>query len=102
MGSTDIKIGEKDSDWTILLKIGDYNFVPTEFKTVDLSPEYKSIFGKEFTRFKTAYLLQFNAKDIEGISLIMPEIDEISLLFRTVEKQVLHTWKIDASGKIVA
>lgn len=102
LGATDIEIGEKDSDWTILLQIGDYNFVPTEFKTVELAPEYKAIFGKHFTRFKTAYILQFNAKDIDDNSLITPETKEVSLLFRTVKKQVLHTWHVDKEREVIA
>jgi len=101
LSATDITVGEKDSDWTVLLKIDDYNFVPTEFKTVDLSPEYKEIFGKHFTRFKTAYILQFNAKDIEDVPLISPETQEIALLFRTVNKQVLHSWSLQKSDSVI-
>jgi len=101
LSSADIVIGEKDSDWTILLQIDDYNFVPTEFKTVDLSPEHKSMFGKHFNKFKTAYILQFNAKDVEDISLIQSTTKEISLVFRTVDKEVLHTWDLDSSGRLL-
>lgn len=97
----DVVIGEKDSIWTIFLKIGDNNFMPTEFKTVELSPEYKRIFGKKFTRFKVAYILRFNAKDIEDISLIQPDIKKISLVFRTVNKEVEHTWDIDEKGQLI-
>jgi len=102
LSACDITIGQKDSDWTVMLRIGNYNFVPTEFKTVDLSPEYKAIFGKHFNRFKTAYILQFNAKDIEDTPLISPETKEIELLFRSVEKQVMHNWRLDGPNKLLA
>lgn len=94
----DIVIGEKDSAWTVLLRIGEYNFVPTEFKAVELSPEYRSIFGKKFNRFKTAYIVRFNAKDIEERPLIQPDTDVVSLVFRTVNKEVVQSWHIDEHG----
>ncbi|MCK5632460.1 hypothetical protein KAH94_01820 [bacterium] len=97
----DIILGEKDSEWTVLLKIDDYTFVPTEFKTIDMAPEYKTIFGKNFNRFKVPYLIRFNAKDIENSSLVTPDTQTISLLFRTTKKEVVQAWNIDMQGKVI-
>jgi len=96
----DIPIGDKDSAWAIYLRLGDNNFVPVEFKKVELNPEFKLIFGKKFTRFKTAYLLRFNAKDIEDVSLINPGVDTVKLVFRTIEKEVIHEWNIDGKAQL--
>lgn len=97
----DIVIGEKDSKWTVFLKIGENHFVPTEFKTVELAPEYEAIFGKKFNRFKVAYLMRFNAKDIEDVYLMQPDTQEIGLVFRSVKKEVAHTWRIDQRGMLL-
>jgi len=97
---SDIVIGEKDSEWTLLLKIGDYYFVPTELKTTELTPEYKTIFGKKLTRFKTAYILRFNAKDIEDTPLIQPDVDAIHLVFRTTKKELVQSWCIRKDRKV--
>jgi len=94
----DIVIGDKDSAWTVLLRIGDYNFMPTEFRSIELSSEYKSIFGKKFNRFKTAYIVRFNAKDIEDKPIILPGTNFISLVFRTVDKEAVQSWHIDKQG----
>ena len=94
----DIVIGEKDSAWTVLLRIGDYNFMPTELRSIELSSEYKFIFGKKFNRFKTAYIVHFNAKDIEDRPIIQPGTDAISLVFRTVNKETVQSWHIDKQG----
>ena len=96
----DIVIGDKDSVWTVLLRIGDYNFMPTEFRSIELSSEYKSIFGKKFNRFKNAYIVRFNAKDIEDRSIIQPDTDTISLVFRTINKEAVQSWQIDKQGVV--
>ncbi len=99
LSPADILIGDKDSEWTILLKIGSHFFIPTEFKKVELSPEYKFIFGKKHTRFKTAYILRFNAKDIEDQPLINTKTDEIKLVFKTTKKEAFQAWHVKQKEK---
>lgn len=93
-------LGETDSNWTVFLKIGENQFTPIEVKTVDLSSEYVYIFGKKFNRFKIAYIVRFNAKDIEDQSLIQPTTDKISLVFKTVAKEITQEWLLDNTGKL--
>ena len=91
---SDVEIGEKDSDWALFLKINENNFVPIELKKVDLCPEYELIFGKKLNRFKTAYIVRFNAKDIENAPLMQSSSQAISLVFRTLKKEVVQEWNI--------
>lgn len=92
ISASNFVLGEKNSEWTVLLKLGEHYFVPTELKVVELAPEYAAIFGKKFNQFKTVYILRFNAKDIEDFSLIQPDTESVNLVFRTVKKEVVHSW----------
>lgn len=96
---SDVEIGEKDSDWAIFLKIGENNFVPIELKKVELCSEYELIFGKKLNRFKTAYIVRFSAKDIEDAPLMQPTTQAISLVFRTLQKEVIQEWGIGINGQ---
>lgn len=100
LSAVDISLGETNSDWNVFLKIGEHQFTPIELKTVDLSPEYIHIFGKKLNRFKMAYIVRFNAKDIEDRPLIQPSTPLISLVFKTVKKEVTQEWLLDSAGKL--
>jgi len=97
----EIVLGENDSNWTLFLKVGDNFFNPTEIKTVDLSPEYKDIFGKKFSKFKDAYQVSFNAKDVEDNFIVNEGTDQISLVFRSLDKEIELDWSIRSSTKVV-
>jgi hypothetical protein len=87
-------LGDPMSAWTVFLKIDDKNYAPIELKAVDLSPEYVYLFGKKYSRFKVAYSIKFDAKDIEDQFLITPETKEIKLYFRSINKEVSLAWDI--------
>ncbi len=101
LSAVDITLGETNSDWTVFLKIGENQFTPIELKAVDLTPEYIHIFGKKLNRFKMAYLVRFNAKDIEDLPLIQPNTQSISLVFKTVQKEVTQEWLLGSDGKLI-
>jgi len=108
LSASEFVLGEVDSEWTLLLNIKDYYFVPTELKVVELVPEYEAIFGKKFNKFKTVYILRFNAKDIEDAPLIQPDTDSVNLVFRSVKKETVHAWcsyperVVECPGEVVA
>ena len=89
-----IILGEKDSYWSILLKVGDKVFTPIEQKVIDVSSEYIDIFGKKYNQFKDVYLVYFNAKDIENNFLIDKDTRCISLLFRSHDKDITLCWGV--------
>ena len=90
----DISLGDQDSDWSLFLTVGDAIFTPQEIKIIDLAPIYKDIFGKKYNKFKDAYIVYFNAKDLENQFIVTPEIETISLKFRSVNKEVVLTWNV--------
>jgi len=95
----DFVLGEKDSDWTVLLRVDGNCFAPTEFKKVELSPEYKLMFGKKMNRFKIAYVLRYNAKDIEDRLLIQSSTKMVDLVFRTTKKEIVQSWEVKKQFK---
>jgi len=89
-----ILLGDKDSYWSILLKVGDKLFTPVEQKIIDISPEHSDIFGKKYNNFKDVYLVYFNAKNIEDTFIINEKAKNISLLFRSHDKEVELSWDV--------
>jgi len=89
-----ILLGDKDSYWSMLLKVDDKLFTPVEQKVVDISPEYRDIFGKKYNKFKDVYLVYFNAKDVEDKFIINENTAAISLLFRSHDKDIELSWDV--------
>ena len=90
-----ILLGDKDSYWSMLLKVGDRLFTPVEQKVIDIYPEYRTILGKKYNKFKDVYLVYFNAKDIEDKHIIDENTSCISLLFRSDDRDVTLCWELE-------
>ncbi len=95
LSSYEIPLGKTDSKWSVFLQIGMHKFTPIELKAIELSPEYKSIFGNYFNRFKTAYIVKFDAKTVEDQPLINSDTKELSLYFRSTSKQAELKWVLN-------
>jgi len=91
----EIVLGDKDSKWSVLLKVGDRLFTPSEMKTIEICPGYKEILGKKYNIFKDVYLVYFNAKDIEDNYIIDENVDHMALIFRSMDKEVELFWCIE-------
>jgi len=81
-----------DSAWTLFLEIDCERYTPTEIKAIDLEPEYKFFFGKRMSKFKVPYRVRFNANDLDNVPLIDGNTQSVSLVLRSVEKEVMLTW----------
>jgi hypothetical protein len=90
----EVPLGDTSSEWALFLQINGKNYSPIEVKTVELSPEYICLFGKKYNRFKVAYSVKFDAKDIDDIPLITASTDEMKLYFRSTTKEVVFVWDI--------
>jgi hypothetical protein len=94
----DVTLGESDSIWHLFLKINDTMvIVPTDIKQVDLPNEYKFFFGKHYTRFKVAYRVLFDAKDLEDRCLIDDTTQTLKLVVRSVDREMSMVWEIPSS-----
>jgi hypothetical protein len=96
----EMPLGETNSEWSVFLKIGERQIAPIELKAVDLSPEYVHIFGKKMNRFKAAYLVRFKAKDIEDQRIIDASTPSMSLVFKTMIKEVTQDWLLTSAGSL--
>jgi len=101
LSPTNISLGEQHSEWQVFLRIDCKNYRPIEMKLVDLLPEYKYIFGDKFNKFKYAYLVLFDAKDVEEHCLIHEQITGIRLVFRSVERETALVWCVDYEGNVI-
>jgi hypothetical protein len=95
-------LGDAQSLWSIVLKIGENYFSPIEVKSVELSPIYQAFFGRRYNRFKTTYYIKFDAQDIEENRLITDQTEEISLYFKALDREVILTWKVSPQQQISA
>jgi|SRR5581483_6138292 len=90
----EVPLGDSLSEWALFLQINDKNYAPIEIKTVELSPEYMCMFGKKFNRFKVAYSVKFDAKDIDDMPLINEHVHAMKLFFRSTTKEVVFEWDV--------
>jgi hypothetical protein len=95
---SEVTLGEPESIWHPFLKINDTTvIVPTDIKLIDLPNEYKFFFGKHYTRFKIAYRILFDAKDLEDRCLIDATTQTLKLVVRSVDREVSMQWQIPSS-----
>lgn len=98
----EVPLGESNSEWNLILKVNDAEYVPLEVKKIELPHEYRIFFGDKFTRFKEPYIVKFNAKDVDENFIITSQAKKIELLFRAVDRRVVLCWELDAKGNVVA
>lgn len=94
LSSYDTPLGAENCLWTLLLHLNDQIFTPKEVKMVELPQEYQLFFGKRFNRFKTAYMVKFDAQDIEEHPLLTIDIDEVKLVLRSIKKETTLVWDV--------
>lgn len=91
-------LGDLHSEWGVFLKVGDKEIAPSEVKSIDLSAEYRLLFGKRFNRFKVAYSVKFNRTDLAdfGDDIDQQQVvlgrDTMELVFRSLDKEVVLCW----------
>ncbi len=93
----DVPLGDT-SDWHVLLQVGEYTYQPCELKTVDLVPEYKAFFGRRWSKLKTAYVVKFDAQDVNDQSIISPSTQSMALCFHATSKRAELVWSLDGAA----
>lgn len=94
-------LDDKNPEWAICMKIDEVIYRPIEIKMIELTPEFLLFFGHAYTRFKTPYLVRFNAYDNFGRPLITKKTDKIELLFSRPDRKAYLTWCLDAHGHVI-
>jgi len=90
----DIVLGDHLSSWFVLLKIDDSLYHPIEIKSIELHPLYGAIFSKRVMRFCNVYQIKFDARTLEDVPIIKSTTKDISLLFRSIDKELAVSWLI--------
>jgi hypothetical protein len=90
----DIVLGTPLSLWFLLLEIDGILYHPIEVKLVELHPIYNAIFAKRVMRFCNSYQVKFDARTVEDAPLISNTTKDISLLFRSIDKELRVNWAI--------
>jgi len=90
----DIILGNPLSLWFVLLEIDGVLYHPIEVKLVELHPIYVAIFEKRVMRFCNSYQVKFDARTIEDTSIISEKTRDISILFRSIDKELRVNWKL--------
>ena len=92
---------EKDALWSMCLKIGQHVFKPIEIKVVELPPEYIMFFGKTYNRFKTPYLVKFDAQEINGSPLLAGHTGSLQMIFSRTDRKAYLTWCLNSCGRVI-
>jgi hypothetical protein len=88
----DAPLGDADSAWHFFLQVDGKNIAPSEIKSIDLLPEYKTFFGAHLTRFRAPYRVMFDARDIDDNDILTPETKNLDLIFRSADKEFSLHW----------
>jgi hypothetical protein len=93
----EVSLGDAEADWMVFLRVNNAQYTPTEVKIIDLAPEYRAIFDKKCTRFKQAYSVKFDARDANDAALIDASTKTLSLVFRSMKKDLTLNWQVPKS-----
>lgn len=95
-------MNEKSPLWSVYLDLGqDKKVEPESVKEVDLDSEYLFFFGQRFNSFKTAYLVQFPAVDVDGVNYLTG-CEVVKLAIRSVDKSCELIWNLNDIQKSLA
>jgi hypothetical protein len=88
--SYDIPLVGDQAEWGLFLCIEGDTFTPVTLQEIDLTPEFRALFGKKYNRFKSAYLVVFNAH--QYAQLLHIGCVHMYLYLRAIDKEVALTW----------
>ncbi len=74
LSTDDIVLNAIPAPWMIHIKLGEKTYTPLEVKSLEMSPEYKTIFGSLLTNHKRPYEVKFDRKDPDGKDIMNTDI----------------------------
>jgi hypothetical protein len=95
-GMQALSLDQSATQWGVSLEIDDTVLHPIAIEKVDLSPEYRTLFGERLrdykNRLKQAYFVSFEASGVPGQPFIHSGIDTMRLVLSTTKKQICLEW----------
>ena len=107
LSAHDIPLNATPALWNTYLKIGQKTYVPSEIKIVEITPEYRAIFGSVLTSHKRPYEIKFDRKDADGKEILLSKNDTISfnlsspLYYASVEFSVENEASPDIESTVI-
>jgi hypothetical protein len=90
-----VNIDDVASPWAVQLHINGSIYHPVSSTVVDLNPEYIFLLRKIWSRFKTVYLVTFDAHDRVGNQLMQPTTNSMELMLRTEDRWTAVRWDLE-------
>jgi len=91
----------KPVPWALHLEIDGKKYIPFEVKAIELSTEYKAIFGTLFNKHKIPYEVRFERHDADGLDILQEgSAHVIKLYFSTPSHFSFAEWNIHQDGTI--
>lgn len=94
-------LDEEFAAWSIILEIDGICYRPIKIEYIELPPEYRLFFGKAYTRFKSNYLVQFNALSMHKTPLITTHTKSLTLWFNRLDRKIKLVWCLDGHGRVI-
>ena len=89
--------------WKIHLEIDGKKQLPFSLKLVEIPAQYQMMFGKNFTKHKQAYHLQFDRKDGNGNDLLSSGHEhDIKIVFSSSSHFSSIKWMVDTEGNLIS
>lgn len=95
-----VLLSDEHSAWSVCLDIDGVSLSPHSIKTLELKPEYKHLFSRAYTHFKSPYIITFEARDIEGKQLLCSVGQKIKLRFNTIGRTGVAEWQMLSDGTL--
>lgn len=103
LSTHDNPLSIKPVPWALHLVVDGKKYMPFEVKAVELTPEYKTIFGSMFNNHKTPYEVRFERNDGNGIDILKEGNQHIlKLYFSTPVHYSCAKWVVDHAGDAVS
>jgi hypothetical protein len=84
---------DAQATWAVVLRQDGKEYPVKTVTRVDLEPEYRQIFGKRYSRYRTAYKLDFNRYSSKMNDLFPTNERPLELVIRSAKYNVSFSWR---------
>lgn len=86
-------MGNSEGVWKPTLLVGGKEYAAEDVRSVDLPLEYRYFFGEDYSQFKKAYRIRFDARDMHNKEILMKGKKNVALKFSSVNYETRLRWK---------
>lgn len=86
-------LGNSEGVWKATLIVDGNEYVPDDVRSVELPIEYQYFFGTNYSQFKTAYRIRFDARDSHNKEILASGKHNVALKFSSVNYETRLRFK---------